>query len=99
MRTTKLMGYRFSLTVVIFAVLTCSAFAQHQVVLLWPNGAPGSEGKTGEEKVRIYASGEHIFSNIHRPSITIYLPAKDKASGAGVVVIPGGGHREIWMDH
>ncbi len=64
---------------------------------LWPNGAPGSEAKTASESVRITEQGEHIVSSVHRPSITPYLP--EKASGASVIVIPGGGHRELWMDH
>lgn len=68
-------------------------------ILLWPNGAPGSEGRTGPEVVRLTPQGEHIVSNVHRPSITPYLPSKDAASGAAVIVIPGGGHRELWMDH
>jgi len=66
-------------------------------ILLWPNGAPGSEAKTVAESVRIAEQGEHIVSSVHRPSITPYLP--EKANGTGVVVIPGGGHRELWMDH
>lgn len=66
---------------------------------LWPKGAPGSEGKVGEEKVRITEDGEHVVSNIHRPSLTPYLPAKDKATHAAVIVAPGGGHRELWVDH
>jgi endo-1,4-beta-xylanase len=69
------------------------------VVLLWPNGAPGSEGKTARENVRINENGEHIVSSIHRPSITLFLPAKDTATGAAVIIAPGGGHRELWMDH
>src|SRR5687767_6240191 len=72
--------------------------AQQKEVLLWPNGAPGSEGKTGNEKIRLY-EGEQIFSNIHHPSITIYLPAKEKATGAAVVIAPGGGYRELWITH
>jgi endo-1,4-beta-xylanase len=68
-------------------------------ILLWPNGAPGSEGKSGDEAVRVTQDGEHVVSNIHKPSITPYLPAKGKATGAAVVVAPGGGHRELWMDH
>jgi len=64
---------------------------------LWPNGAPGLEAKTAAESVRITQQGEHIVSSVHRPSITPYLP--EKASGAGVIVVPGGGHRELWMDH
>ena len=67
-------------------------------ILLWPNGAPGSEGKNGEERVRM-VDGEHVVSNIHRPSITPYLPASEKATGAALIIAPGGGHRELWMDH
>src|SRR6266511_3465014 len=67
--------------------------------LLWPNGAPGSEGKTGEEQVRIADNGERVLSNIHKPSITPYLPPAVKATGCAVIVAPGGGHRELWSDH
>ncbi|HKZ68146.1 MAG TPA: hypothetical protein VJ111_17385, partial [Chitinophagaceae bacterium] len=38
-------------------------------------------------------------SNIHHPSVTVYLPAKEKATGAAVVIAPGGGYRELWMTH
>jgi acetyl esterase/lipase len=68
------------------------------VVELWPDGAPGSEGKDGKEAVRVTETGEHVVSNVHRPSITVYAPA-GKATGAGVLVMPGGGHRELWVDH
>jgi acetyl esterase/lipase len=68
------------------------------VVELWPEGAPGSAGKDGKEVVRVTEAGEHVVSNVHRPSITVYAPT-GKASGAGVLVMPGGGHRELWVDH
>ncbi len=51
--------------------------------LLWPGGAPGALG--GEDA--------------DQPSITIYLPAADRASGAAVVVCPGGGYQHLAMDH
>ncbi len=73
--------------------------AEPQPILLWPTGAPGSEGKTGEEAVRLTEQGEHIVSSVHHPSITPYLPDSTSATGAAVIVIPGGGHRELWMDH
>jgi acetyl esterase/lipase len=66
---------------------------------LWPNGAPGSNNNGGDEKVRITKDGEHVVSNVHKPSITPYLPPKDKATRAAVIVAPGGGHRELWVDH
>ena len=46
------------------------------------------------------ASGEvSSVSRVHFPSITPYLPAKDKATGAAVLVIPGGGHRVLAIAH
>jgi endo-1,4-beta-xylanase len=71
----------------------------HPVIPLWSGDAPGSEGKTGEEKVRLTDTGEHVVSSIHHPSITVYLPPAAQATGAAVLVCPGGGHRELWMDH
>jgi endo-1,4-beta-xylanase len=43
--------------------------------------------------------GEHVISSVHRPSILPYMPPKSTPTGAAVLVIPGGGHRELWMDH
>ena len=70
-----------------------------QWVVLWPNGAPGSEGKTGDETVRTTPQGEHVLANVHRPSIGVILPARETATGAAVVIAPGGGHSELWADH
>jgi acetyl esterase/lipase len=74
-------------------------FAQHQPVLLWANGAPGSEGKTAPETVVVNAEGEQIVSTIHQPSITPYLPRPGAATGAAVIIAPGGGHYQLSIDH
>ena len=71
----------------------------HQVVLLWPGGVPGSPTGVIQENVRLADNGEHIVSNVHAPSITAYLPVLGKGTGASVIVVPGGGHTELWMDH
>ena len=65
------------------------------VVPLWPNGAPGSEARKHEaEKI----TGSNV-SNIHHPSLTVYLPARDQATGAAVIVAPGGGHQRHAIEH
>ena len=73
--------------------------AEPEPVLLWPQGAPGSEGKSGPEKVETSKSGERNVSNIHAPSLTVFLPKPDRANGAAVIVVPGGGHRVLCVDH
>ena len=87
------------------ALLLCMALPvmgtadEPKEILLWPNGAPGSEGKTGAEKVRIAEGGDHVISGINNPSITPYVPAKQNATGAAIIIAPGGGHAELWIDH
>jgi Tol biopolymer transport system component/acetyl esterase/lipase len=81
-----------------FAYVVYEPVAPPPVVELWPSGAPGSEGKAGDESTRL-VNGERVVSSVHRPSLTVYLPAKDRATGAAVIIAPGGGHRELWSDH
>jgi acetyl esterase/lipase len=78
---------------------TIARSADPEVVFLWEGVAPGSEGHTGEEILRLSDSGERIVSNVHRPSLTVYLPAPATELAPAVLIIPGGGHREIWTDH
>ncbi len=99
MPTANLFGYRSWRIIFVLLFLIGSALAENAPVLLWQTGAPGSECKTPEETVRVNENGEHIVSGVHRPSVTPYLPSKEKATGAAVIIAPGGGHRELWMDH
>ena len=53
-----------------------------QPIILWPNGAPGALG--------------HEPGDI--PTLTPYLPPPDKATGAAIIVCPGGGYSHL-ADH
>src|SRR5882757_8049441 len=85
------------------ALTVCAALtaghARAETLPLWPGAAPGSQGQTSAETVRVNEYAEHIVSNVHQPSITVYLPKRERSTGAAIVVIPGGGHVELWMDH
>lgn len=77
--------------------IACAALAAdpRPVVPLWPDGAPGSEARRNEpEKV----VGSNV-SNIHHPTLIVYLPTKEKATGCAVIVVPGGGHQRLVMEH
>jgi endo-1,4-beta-xylanase len=71
-------------------------------VALWPEGAPGSAARKAEpEKVEWRQEPDIVFPvvcNIHAPSLTPYLPPKDKATGCAVIIAPGGGHMFLTTD-
>ncbi len=58
---------------------------------LWPGGAPGFESRRNEPE----QTGSYWVKNVNNPSITVFLPPKEKANGTAVVVIPGGGHSQL----
>jgi endo-1,4-beta-xylanase len=83
------------LTVTLALVGPLLAADSTTVIPLWPEGAPGSAARRHEpEKV----VGTNI-SNIHHPSLITYLPPKEKATGAAVIVAPGGGHQKQVIQH
>ena len=87
---------------VIMLFAAAGAFAAHngESVPLWPNGAPGSETMAARPEVVTPAKpgdSTHV-SSIHNPSLLVYLPPKDKATGAAMIVAPGGGHQFLSID-
>jgi acetyl esterase/lipase len=70
---------------------------------LWPSGAPGSEAQREQKELATARTFNDIHyiavSNVHNPTITPYLPAADKATGAAVVIAPGGGHTNLAITH
>jgi acetyl esterase/lipase len=73
--------------------------AQTNVVMLWPNDAPGSESWTQKEaEYTVGNSGLKAVRNVVKPSITVYLPSAETATGTSVVVAPGGAFRMLSWD-
>jgi len=89
--------------VVLFALISAGTAvlfaAEPEEIPLWPQGAPGSEGRTNKEVVMISSKGEQSVWSIHNPSLTPYLPSREKATGTAILVIPGGGHRNLAITH
>ena len=66
------------LTALLTFLLTVAALqaAPPEPLPLWPAGAPGALGDKDDDK----------------PTLTAYLPTADKATGAAIVICPGGGY-------
>ncbi|HZF38804.1 MAG TPA: alpha/beta hydrolase, partial [Blastocatellia bacterium] len=58
---------------------TTQTSSQPAPIPLWANGAPGAKGDAPEDI----------------PSVQLYQPPADKASGAAIVVCPGGGYAHL----
>lgn len=71
--------------------LALAAADEPQVIRLWEKGAPGFEDRRDEPE----KAADYWVSNVHNPSLTVFPPPKDKANGAAVLVIPGGGHSKL----
>ncbi len=79
-----------------------TSMAQDNPILLFPKGAPGETvkliekadtdgGKTGGESVL-------RITNVSEPTITIYHAPDEVASGAAMIVCPGGGYNILAYD-
>jgi acetyl esterase/lipase len=58
--------------------------AARPVIPLWPHGVPGAKGSDPDKDV---------------PTLTIWLPRPEGATGASVVVCPGGGYGILAVEH
>lgn len=67
---------RIPITLLAALVVTSLYAAPLEPIPLWPNGAPGALG-TADKDI---------------PTLTAFLPAADKATGAAIVIFPGGGY-------
>jgi endo-1,4-beta-xylanase len=71
------------------------------LVLLWPEGGPGSKGVEEEEvwvdQGKNGVKDRHV-SNVHKPSMLVYLPKPAQATGAAMVICPGGGFNLLAID-
>jgi acetyl esterase/lipase len=76
------------------------------VVEIWPGNAPEESGDIGEETVRMspeldrkqveVTGSTRLVTNVTRPTLTIYRPAKDKDTGTAILICPGGGYWNLY---
>jgi len=85
-----------TLSLLFLVLLPFLVFSQPgpKVIPLWEKGAPGFENRKDIPE----QAKDYWVKNINNPSVTVFLPPKEKANGCAVVVAPGGGFRELVFD-
>ncbi len=77
---------------VIFIFFTFNFVEAQTVIPLYNNGVPNSIASPNEEKIDTPKSGNIQIRNVSVPTLTVFLPEKNKANGAAVIICPGGGY-------
>ena len=67
------------------------------VLPLYPDSIPNS--RATDEEVASVRDGINIIEKVSRPTITVFLPAKNKANGTAVIIFPGGGYWIVAATH
>jgi len=97
------MNRRAALVILLTLAATPASAAEPIVVDLWPGKAPGDVGIQGEEYSRIYESPilkgpTRLITKVSKPSITVYLPPKEKSNGTAMLICPGGGYHDLFWE-
>ncbi|MBC7509020.1 MAG: hypothetical protein H7320_09775, partial [Ferruginibacter sp.] len=80
------------LTGLVFTISAIGVTAQH-VIPLYPGAIPNSITVPDKE------SGDvDEIRNVSQPTLTVFLPSKEKANRAAVIICPGGGYGSLVMD-
>ena len=66
-----------------------------KIIPLYPDSIPNSRPTPNEESSGLDKNGVVIISKISRPSLTLFTAPKDRATGAAVIICPGGGY---WVE-
>ncbi len=84
---------RFIATALIMLTTLQFSLAQQVVDIdLWPQGLPNTNGIDSTEP---FDDTKRNF----KPSIRVYLPKAESATGAAIVACPGGGYDHLALDH
>src|SRR5579871_1338945 len=72
------------------------------MIQVWPDKAPGDYGDIGEEIFRLPWTEEakiaKWLTTVTSPTLTVYRPAKEKDTGAAMLICPGGGYWNLAWD-
>nr|AKB95180.1 endo-1,4-beta xylanase B [uncultured bacterium] len=72
---------------------------------LWPEGFENPIAYTQDEAVRVNnvrptspSGSNRVFNFVSKPTYTIHPAAPGTSTGVGLVICPGGGYRDVWLD-
>lgn len=100
---------RGALAVLMLAMLVpslLSAADEPQTFDVWPGDVPDEAADRGPERVRMspmldrkqveVTAPTQLITNVSRPTLTIYRPARETDAGTAILICPGGGYWDLY---
>lgn len=88
---------KYILTILVFFFFTVQTMAQDSIIPLWPKDKiPNRIASNEKEEHR--TEGILIVSKVQEPTIEVYLPAEQNATGEAMLIFPGGGYGILAYD-
>ncbi|WP_221394250.1 alpha/beta hydrolase [Dyadobacter sp. NIV53] len=82
------------------SAISFQSMSQTETINLWPEGkVPNFKSSTIHEKSETDASGILRISGVTVPTMTAYIAPKEKATGAAIMICPGGGYGILAASH
>jgi len=83
------------------SLISVAGLRAQENVLLYPGAIPGSKPTPVDFKEVIENGKDGILrvSKVSQPTLSVFLPAKEKATGAAVIICPGGGYGILAIGH
>ena len=78
-------------SIIIALPMTLLAQEAPPLIHLWADGAPGFEARKDIPE----AGTPAMIKSVDNPSLTVFLPPKETATGAAMIVCPGGGFFQL----
>jgi acetyl esterase/lipase len=92
----------------LFAAWPATGGEKPEVLELWPGKVPDETAPIGPEKVVPspkldrkqveVTESTRMVTNVSKPTITVYRPAKAKDTGTAVIICPGGGYWNLYWE-
>ena len=104
------MRFAMTLSLLIVMCVVCSLLGADEplIVEIWPGDVPNESGDIGAERIRMSPKLDRkqvevtestiMVTNVTKPTITIYRPAKERDTGTAMLICPGGGYWNLYWE-
>jgi len=83
--------FKFLLSFLLLVILAHNASSQTTIINVWPDGIPGSlRSETYFEESTVTGDIVSLYEKVTDPTLTVFLPPAEKATGTAVLICPGG---------